>query len=146
MNFQKLIDNCNEKICSLTCKITTLRCNQLMNILVDGSKIVTETPEIRCYLKQIELVKIEKLVYMAFKVKNYGLFNKLSDKFNSVMLEILELANECVLDNSIEEQDYIHLCNISVDENAFIKNLCEAGSDRMNIFQEEGCYVMRKDE
>lgn len=146
MNFQKLLDNCDEKISSLTCKITTLRCKQLMNILVDGVKIGTETPEIRCYLKQIELVKIEKLVYMAFKVKNYGIFNKLSDKFNSVMLEILELANECVLDNSIEEQDYIFLCNISVDETAFIKNLCEAGSDRMNIFREEGYYVMRKDE
>ena len=136
------IASCDERIASIQSKLDSWKVyGKALSIAAmcyekEEDKAVFEMEDkhaetIRNYENNIQLVKVEKLLYQALgKSGNGALFSKLFQKYSDLMANSYDISGNMVRFEGIGEQEYLEYCASSLKQREFIQKLCLYGEKR----------------
>jgi hypothetical protein len=136
----EVIPHCDERIATAQSKLDS--CNKLLLFLAgiheqdeDNTVFKMEANKVFHKIKQlknnIQLVKVEKVIYQALGKNNNGaLFPKLLQKYSDLMADSYELSGNMVKLNAVEEQEHLVYCAKSLKQRDYIERLCLYGERR----------------
>ncbi len=127
-----MCNSCDERIAKVQAKIDAWNPYfTMMNLLLPNEsteKHRGRQDKIKNYENNINLIKVEKLIYQTLiKPNNNKLFPLLLQKYESYMTESYALGEEMVKVGEMEEGDYIKYSKESLDQHKYIKTLCSIG-------------------
>jgi hypothetical protein len=130
---------CDERIASIQSKLDSWN---LYNNVLDLAAMCYETEEakavldakndniMKTYKNNIQLVKVEKLIYHSLiKSGNGVIFPKLLQKYSDLMADSYDISGNMVLLGG-QEQEHLEYCSSSLKQREFIEKLCLFGSRR----------------
>ena len=83
------------------------------------------------YENNIQLIKVEKLVYQTLGKGAKGvIFSKLFQKYSDLMANSYDISGNMVRFAGIEEQEYLEYCASSLKQREYIQKLCWYGEKR----------------
>jgi hypothetical protein len=83
------------------------------------------------YENNIQLIKVEKLIYQALtKSGNGAIFPKLFQKYSDLMGISYDISGNMVRLDGVEEQEYLEYCASSLKQRDYIKKVCFYGETR----------------
>jgi hypothetical protein len=86
------------------------------------------TEEIRNYENNIQLVKVEKLIYQTLgKGAKGAIFQKLFQKYSDLMASSYDISGNLVRLSGISEGEYLEYCKDSLQQRDYIQKLCLFG-------------------
>jgi hypothetical protein len=100
----------------------------------DDKTIFRKRKIIESYEISIKLMRVEKLIYQSLFITNNNsrLFPLLLSKYSTLMTDALEIASELVNCDVYEMNTYMKVCEESVKQHEYIKNLCGLGEKENN--------------
>tara|TARA_R110002126_G_scaffold41650_1_gene121216 strand:+ start:830 stop:1183 length:354 start_codon:yes stop_codon:yes gene_type:complete len=86
------------------------------------------TEKIRNYENNIQLVKVEKLIYQTLgKGAKGAIFQKLFQKYSDLMASSYDISGNMVRLEGISEGEYLEYCKESLEQREYIQALCLYG-------------------
>jgi hypothetical protein len=87
--------------------------------------------KMRNYENNIQLIKVEKLVYQTLGKGARGVvFSKLFQKYSDLMANSYDISGNMVRFDEMEEQEYLEYCASSLKQREYIQRLCLYGENR----------------
>jgi hypothetical protein len=133
------VADCDKRIASLQTKINGWKMYSEVLSLASGlydkeeDKSVFKmedknTEKIRNYENNIQLVKVEKLIYQTLgKGANGVIFQKLFQKYSDLMASSYDISGNMVRLAGISEGEYLEYCKESLQQREYIQALCLYG-------------------
>jgi len=127
----KCIASCDERIASITDKLSAWKVYGNVLQLVDLNMETKYEEQIKNYENSIKLIQTEKIIYNALLKKGNGaLFPKLLAKYDDLMGISYDLSGNMVLTGLAPEGDYLEYCSQSLAQREYIRKLCLYGERR----------------
>ena len=136
------ITSCDDRIASIQDKLEDWKVYNNMLSLVsmcyekeDDKEIFKmedkHAEKIKNYENNIQLIKVEKLVYQTLGKGASGvIFQKLFQKYSDLMTISYDISGNMVQFEGIEEQEYLEYCSSSLKQREYIQKLCIYGERR----------------
>ncbi len=133
------IASCDERIASVQSKLDKWKpyagVMGLMANLYDkdeDKKVFTESPQldnVKNYENTIKLIKVEKMMWNAFKNKNSKkeIFKHILAKYDEVMSVSYDISGNMVMNNIAPEGEHLDYCKQSLEQREFIRKMCCVG-------------------
>lgn len=136
------IANCDERIASIQSKLDSW--NVYGKILGIASTLYEKEEEknifkiedknaekIKNYENNIQLVKVEKMIYQTLgKGANGVIFQKLFQKYSDLMANSYDISGNMVLLGAEEEHAHLEYCTSSLKQREYIQKVCLYGENR----------------
>ena len=134
----KCIASCDEQIVAIQKKVHNMKPyiigQMVMMKLYDGEeyvKVCKEAPKldkVREYENDIKLIKVEKMMWNAFKNNSKkDIFKHILSKYDELMCLSYDILGDMVMNGIQAEGDYLDYCKSSLDNREFIRKMCCAG-------------------
>nr|WPF46706.1 MAG: hypothetical protein [Lake Baikal virophage 10] len=134
--------NCDERISSVQSKIDSWK--PYKNVLLLGAMCFDneedksifklkdcDTEKIKNYENNIQLIKVEKLMYQSLaKRNNNAIFPILLQKYGDLMVNSYDISGNMVRLEGMEEQEHLEYCKSSLKQREYIEKLCKYGEHR----------------
>jgi hypothetical protein len=133
--FEQILKDTDERIESAEIKIMGCRVNIMKGMAHNDEKTIFRYRKtIQSYEISIKLMRVEKLLYQSLFITNNNsrLFPLLLSKYATLMTDALEIASELVNCDVYEMNQYMEVCEDSVKQHEYIKNLCGLGEKENN--------------
>jgi hypothetical protein len=128
----KCIASCDERITSITDKLSAWKVYGKVLKLVDLNMETKYEEQIKNYENNIKLIQTEKIIYNALLKKGNGaLFPKLLAKYDDLMGISYDLSGNMVLTGLNKEGDHLEYCSQSLAQREYIRKLCLYGERRI---------------
>jgi len=136
--FKKCIASCDERIASLQVKKDKWNSyEKVMSIMEIASVARGETGDvfknapqldhIKNYKNSMELVNVEKLIYISLLNKRKKeIFPLLLAKYDDLLGMTYEIGSNMVINGLMRECEYLDFCKLSLEQRDFIKIMCDA--------------------
>ena len=133
--FEQILKDTDERIENAEILIMGCRVNIMKGMGQNDDKTIFRYRKtIESYEISIKLMRVEKLIYQSLFITNNNsrLFPLLLSKYSTLMTDALEIASELVNCDVYEMNQYMEVCEDSVKQHEYIKNLCGLGEKENN--------------
>jgi hypothetical protein len=125
------IASCDERIASIQTKLNSWKVYGKVLGLVSFKMEDKNAEKMKNYENNIQLIKVEKLIYQALtKSGNGAIFPKLFQKYSDLMGISYDISGNMVRLDGVEEQEYLEYCASSLKQRDYIKKVCFYGETR----------------
>jgi len=119
---------CDERIASIQSKLDSWKVYGRVLGLVSLKMEDKNAEKMKNYENNIQLVKVEKLIYQSLaKSGNGAIFPKLFQKYSDLMAISYDISGNMVRLDGVEEQEYLEYCASSLKQREFIHMVCLLG-------------------
>ena len=134
--FERIMEETDERIESAEMKIMSCQVNIMIGMgQNDDKRMFSNRMKIKGYKNQIEIVRVEKLIYQSLYINNNNnsrLFPLLLSKYSTLLTDDLELGRELVNCDAVDMNTYMEYCKESLKQHEYIKKLCKFGKEENN--------------
>ena len=135
----KCIASCDERIASVQSKLDNWKPYAMIIGLMaescdkdEDKKLWTESPKLdyfKNYENSFKLIKVEKMMWSAFKNKNSKkeIFKHLLAKYDELMVVSYDISSNMVMNGIQVEGIYLDYCRESMEQREFIRIMCCTG-------------------
>jgi hypothetical protein len=125
------VASCDERIASIQSKLDSWKVYGKVLGLVSFKMEDKNAEKMKNYENNIQLIKVEKLIYQALaKSGNGAIFPKLFQKYSDLMGISYDISGNMVRLDGVEEQEYLEYCASSLKQREYIQKLCLYGEKK----------------
>lgn len=122
------VASCDERIASIETKLNNWKLYGKVLGIVSLEMEDKNAELMKNYENNIQLIKVEKLIYQALaKSGNGAIFPKLFQKYSDLMGISYDISGNMVRLDGVEEQEYLEYCASSLKQREYIQKLCLCG-------------------